>query len=438
MARGSGAPTARIGDHAGEGGGGRGQRRAEIDLIVLHPAPSGEVAIEGAQAPPARGGNVADTRAGAAGGLGYRGARHEQIGEEAFPRHDLEDPAAPREDHQVHARRDALALDGLAHRPHVFPGGIGAGADHDLLQRGPRRFPHRHDLVGGRGEGDERLEAREIELDLVVVLRVRIGGERCPLAFPAEEGEIAPRRLVGREHARGQGQLCPHVADGRALRQRQRGRARAPVLEDLSTPAAHRVASQQLEDDVLGVHPGTELSGEPDADDLGHGEVIGPAAHGHRHVEPARPDGEHARGAAERGVAVRAEDELPRPAEGLEVHLVADAVAGLGEPRPVARGGRLHVPVVVGVARVRLVDVVVDVAHHPRGLDPREAHGLELQPRHVAVGVREQALVNAQADLLSGCGLAGHQMRVDELARDGEAHRYRCSTGTNFLPVGPL
>ena len=129
---------------------------------------------------------------------------------------------------------------------------------------------------------------------------------------------------------------------------------------------------------------------------------------------------------------------IARPAEGLEVHLVADAVAGLGEPRPVARGGRLHVPVVVGVARVRLVDVVVDVAHHPRGLDPRKAHGLELQPRHVAVGVREQALVHAQADLLSSRRLAGHQMRVDELARDGEAHRYRCSTGTNFLPVGPL
>src|SRR5206468_6078676 len=115
------------------------------------------------------------------------------------------------------------------------------------------------------------------------------------------------------------------------------GRTRAPVLEDLPTPSAHRVPSQQLEDDVLGVYPGPELSGEPDPDDLGHGEVIGPAAHGHRHVEPARPDGEHARGPAERGVAVRAEDELPRPAEGLEVHLMADAVAGLGEPRPVAR-----------------------------------------------------------------------------------------------------
>ena len=260
MARGAAPRPARIGDHAGEGGGGRGQRRAEIDLIVLHPAPSGEVAIEGAQAPPARGGDVADARAGAAGGLGYRGARHEQIGEEALSRHDLEDPAAPREDHQVHARRDALALDGLAHRPHVFPGGIGAGADHDLLQRGPRRFPHRHDLVGRRGEGDERLEAREIELDLVVVLRVGVGGERRPLVLAAEEGEVAPRRLVGREHARGQRQLGPHVADGRALRQRQRGRARAPVLEDLSTPAAHGVASQQLEDDVLGVHPGPELS----------------------------------------------------------------------------------------------------------------------------------------------------------------------------------
>ena len=48
------AGRARIGDHAGERGRRGGQRRAQIDLVVLHAAPAREVAVEGAQAAGAR------------------------------------------------------------------------------------------------------------------------------------------------------------------------------------------------------------------------------------------------------------------------------------------------------------------------------------------------------------------------------------------------
>ena len=389
---------------------------------VLDAAPPREIAVEGAEALAPRGGDVTDARARSARRLRDGGAGHEQIGQQPFAGHDLEDAARAGEGHEVNARRDLPALEGLAYRPHVFPRGVRARADHHLVDGRARDLAGRHHLVGGSGQGHQRLERAEVERDLLVVLRVGIRGERLPAFFPAEQREVVARRLVGGEDARGQRQLGAHVADGRALGQGQRGGARARVLEDLPAAAAHAVAPQQLEDHVLGVHPGLELAREGDADDARHGQVIGAASHGHGHVEPARSDGEHARRAAERGVAVRAEDELARHAERLEVDLVADAVARLGEPGAIARGCRLEVTMVVGVARVGLVDVVVDVRHDARGLDAGEAHGLELEPGHVAVGVGEQALVHAQRDLLAGHGLAGDEVRVDQLAREVQAH----------------
>jgi hypothetical protein len=87
-------------------------------------------------------------------------------------------------------------------------------------------------------------------------------------------------------------------------------------------------------------------------------------------------------GAAQRRVTVRPEQGLAGNGEGFHVHLVADAVAELGEDRAVAPRRRLHVAVVVGVARVHLVDVVVDVCHHPRRHHVGAPHGLELEQGH--------------------------------------------------------
>src|SRR3989454_1139444 len=105
---------------------------------------------------------------------------------------------------------------------------------------------------------------------------------------------------------------------------------------------------------------------------------------------------------------------------------MADTVAGLGEDRSVAARGGLEVAVVVGVARVHLVDVVVDVGDDARRHDAREAHGLELEPRHRAVRVGEERLVHGQTDLLAGDGLARGEVRFDELPGEASVH---CSEG---------
>ena len=422
MVVGGRARRARVGDGAGQRGDGGGDRRAKIDGVVAGAAAAREVAVEGAQAARARRRHVADTRARAARGLGDVRAGSEQIGEEPLARHHFEDARAAGKHDERDRRRHALPPDRVRHRPHVLPRAIGAGTDDDLLDGGTGDLGDGHHAVGGARERHQRLERVQVEVDLLVVQGVGVGGERLPVGRASQEREVLARGLVGREHARRRPELGAHVADGCALGQRQRGGAGAHVLEDPSGAAADGVTAQELEDDVLGRHPGPEAAGEADAHDLRHGQVIGAAAHGHRHVEPARADGEHAGGAAERRVAVGAEEELPRHAEGLEVHLVADAVAGLGEPRPVAARRRLHVTVVVRVPRVDGVDVVVDVGDDARRADAREPQRLELEQRHRPVGVGEQDLVDGERDLLAGHGLARHEVSVDQLAREAQSH----------------
>ena len=73
---------------------------------------------------------------------------------------------------------------------------------------------------------------------------------------------------------------------------------------------------------------------------LGHGDVVGAAAHGHRNVQAACAHGKHADAAAGRGVAVGADEGFTRHAEPLQMHLVADAVAGTGEVDAVLFGNR--------------------------------------------------------------------------------------------------
>ncbi len=272
---------------------------------------------------------------------------------------------------------------------------------------------------------------------MLVVLRVGVGRLRAPLGLAAEADEVLARPLVAREDARGQGQLGAHVGDGHALGEREGGHPGAGVLEDLPAAAAHREPAEQLEDDVLRRHPGGERAGEPYADHGGHGEVVRAAPHGHRHVETAGADGEHPGRATQRRVAVGTEQRFPRSGETLQVHLMADAIAGLGKDGPVASRGCLHVPVVVGIARIDLVDVVVDVGHRSPGHHPREPHGLELEKGPGPVGVRQQNLVDGDPDFLADYRLAGDEALLDELAREAAAHPQRWPRGTQARARGP-
>src|ERR687898_3222810 len=80
---------------------------------------------------------------------------------------------------------------------------------------------------------------------------------------------------------------------------------------------------------------------------------------------------------------------------------MADAVAGSGEVEAVLGGERLQEDVVVRVLVVELDDVVVHVLHSQVDLDPLDPHLLQLQARHRAGGVLEQALVYPEAHLLA-------------------------------------
>ena len=62
---------------------------------------------------------------------------------------------------------------------------------------------------------------------------------------------------------------------------------------------------------------------------------------------------------------------------------------------------------VVGVARVGLIDLMIDVGHRARRHHAGEPERLELQPRLRAVGVGEEHLIDADADLFPGDRAAG-------------------------------
>ena len=113
----------------------------------------------------------------------------------------------------------------------------------------------------------------------------------------------------------------------------------------------------------------------------------------------------------------------PGPGEALDVHVVADAVAGPREMDPVAPAERLEHAVVVGVLVVELDDVVVHVLDGALDLDARHVQLLELHERHRAGGVLEERLVHAQRDRRAGPQLALHEVVGEDLAREVLCHR---------------
>ena len=172
---------------------------------------------------------------------------------------------------------------------------------------------------------------------------------------------------------------------------------------------------QDLQADVLGGDEGAQRTGQFDLDDLGHGNVVGSTAHSHGYVHAPRAEGQHPDAAAGGGVTVGADEGLPRYAEAFQMHLMADAVAGAGEPDAVLGGNGLDVPVIVGVFKAGLEGVVVDIGHGSLCFDPVNAHGLKFQIGHGAGGVLCQGLVNAQSHLSSRLHATADQMGGDQL-----------------------
>ena len=150
------------------------------------------------------------------------------------------------------------------------------------------------------------------------------------IALALLRAQKPPDLVVGREHCRGRAELGAHVSDHVAIHRRQTREPGSVVLDDLAEPASHTVPAQHLEDHVLGAHPLGQRAFEPNAEDLRHAQMERLAGHRERHLEPARPDREHAERARCARVAVGTQQRLARLTEPLHVQRMADAVARPG------------------------------------------------------------------------------------------------------------
>ena len=173
------------------------------------------------------------------------------------------------------------------------------------------------------------------------------------------------------------------------------------------TPPLTRENPQQLQADILRGDERAQMAGQIDLEHLRHGDIIRAAAHGDCHVQTTGTHGQHADAAAGGRVAVRPDKGLAGLAEALQMDLVADAVAGPGEPDAVLFCDGLDIAVVVGVFKAGLQRVVVDVGNAALCLDPGHTHGFEFQVRHRAGGVLCQCLVDFQGDLAARRHFAG-------------------------------
>ena len=269
---------------------------------------------------------------------------------------------------------------------------------------------HGFHVVGHVRQRHHRHQRRQINLHRLVIRRIRVGGQRDKVRLAALRLQEAARHLVRGEHGRRRAQLRAHVGNGRTFGDGQRLNARPRVLHHLAHAALDGEAAQQFQNHVLGGHASAEPPREAHAYHAGAAEIIRAAAHGHRHVQPARADGDHAQRAAGGGVAVAAKQRFARLADAFQLHLMADAVARLAQIDAVLAGDACDIAVVVRVFKAGLEGVVINVGHAAFGFDAFYIHGLKLQIGHGPGGILRERLVDADSDFAARLELARYQM----------------------------
>ena len=308
-----------------------------------------------------------------------------------------------------------LALEDARHAHHILIAGIGAGADEHLVHRDGPHGLHGFHIVGHMGLGHQGKERIQADFDGFVVGRAGIGGQGLPVRFPILGLEEGAGHFIAGEYGGGGAQFRAHVGDGGTLGHGEGGHAGAGVFHHPAHAALDAQPAQHLQDDVLGGHAIGQFAGQVHVDHPGAGEIIRSAAHGHRHVQSARADGQHADAATRGGVAVAAQQRPAGNAVALQVHLVADTVAGLGAPDAVLVGHGLDILVVVRVFKACLQGVMVNIRHGALGAHPLYPHSFELQIGHGARGVLGQGLIDADGDFLPGDHLAADQVGCENL-----------------------
>ena len=267
-----------------------------------------------------------------------------------------------------------------------------------------------------RGEGGE------VDGERLVVHRVVVRLLLAPHVLAPLGGEKRTGDFVGGKDGGRCAQFRAHVGDGGALGNGERLHAFADVFHDLADAALDRETAQDLKNDVLCRYPGAKLADKLDLHDLRIGDVVRAAAHRDRNVETARAHRQHAETAAGRRVAVRADQRLARHAEALEVHLVADAVAGAAEVDAVLFGDRTDEAVIVRIFKPVLQGIVVDVGDRTLGAHARNADGFKFDVCHCAGRVLRQRLVDFQPDLRALFELAVHNVCAQNLFGQCKSH----------------
>ena len=308
---------------------------------------------------------------------------------------------------------DGFSLQDPGHPHHILIAGVGAGADEHLIHLQGARLLHGDHVVRHMGPGHQGHQGVQVDVDDLVIGRVRVRRQGGEILLPALGPQEGPGHLVAGENGGGGSQLRPHVGDGGPLRHRQGAHALADVFHHPAHAALDAQPAQHLQDDVLGGHGVGQPARQPDAHHLRAGEIVGAAAHGHGHVQPAGADGQHADAAPGGRMAVGAQQRHAGHAEALQVHLVADAVAGLGAVDAVLAGHGLDILMIVRVLKAGLQGVVVDIRHALPGFDPADAHGLKLQVAHGARGVLGQGLVDPDGYFLPRVQPAAEQMGAE-------------------------
>ena len=94
-------------------------------------------------------------------------------------------------------------------------------------------------------------------LDLIVVA-ARIRHDLYPVVLSALRFEIKPCLLVGGKDGGGRAELRAHIGDDMSIHRRQRAQSLSVIFDDPADAAGDAAPTQQLQDDILGAHPGRQ------------------------------------------------------------------------------------------------------------------------------------------------------------------------------------
>ena len=210
----------------------------------------------------------------------------------------------------------------------IAVGAVGAGTHENLLDDWMLlEGAHRYDIIRLMWQGDEWLEAAEVEVHLLIVLCIFVRKEFSILLTALLCLHKCLHDFIRREDRGGGTHLRTHVRDGETLRYRQRLYTLANVLEDLPETALDGDAAKHLEDDFLCVHTGLQPAREVHLNNLRHRKTHRNACHRGRDIHTADADGQHADRPTGRGMAVTTHQKLTRDRETGGLHHVADTVS---------------------------------------------------------------------------------------------------------------